>query len=60
MVNEVSETKWEFNSSKRNFEFSITVLYEDMSAQLYEQRFNLTLDDGLHMMVKNYAEPELV
>lgn len=60
MVNEVCETKWTFDSQKRNFEFPINLKYEDMSAQLYEQTFILTLDDRLHIMVKNYAEPQLV
>ena len=42
MVNEKCETKWSFDSSERKFEFSINLKYEDMSAQLYEQRFEIT------------------
>lgn len=60
MINESCETTWIFNSSKRNFDFSIIVKFEDMSAQLYEQTFKFTLDDGFHMVVKNYAEPKLI
>jgi len=60
MVNELCETKWKFDSPKRDFQFSITVKFEDMSAQLYQQTFILTLDSRLHIMVTNYAEPELV
>lgn len=60
MVNEICETKWRFNSDKRNFEFSINIEFEDMSAQMYQQTFVLTLDESLHIMVKNYAEPELI
>lgn len=60
MVNELCETKWKFDSPKRGFQFSITVKFEDMSAQLYQQTFILTLDSRLHIMVTNYAEPELV
>lgn len=60
MVNELCETKWKFDSPKRDFQFSITVKFEDMSAQLYQQTFILTLDSRFHIMVKNYAEPELV
>ena len=60
MVNEVCVTKWRFDSPKRNFEFSITLKYEDMSAQIYKQTFILTLDDNLNLMVTNYAEPHLV
>lgn len=60
MVNELCETKWKFDSPKRDFQFSIIVKFEDMSAQLYQQTFILTLNSGLHIMVTNYAEPELV
>lgn len=60
MVNELCETKWKFDSSKRGFQFSVIVKFEDMSAQLYQQTFILTLDSRLHIMVTNYAEPQLV
>lgn len=60
MVNELCETKWKFDSLKRGFQFSVIVKFEDMSAQLYQQTFILILDSGLHIMVKNYAEPQLV
>lgn len=60
MVNELCETKWKFDSLKRGFQFSVIVKFEDMSAQLYQQTFILILDNGLHIMVKNYAEPQLV
>ena len=60
MINEVCETKWKFDSSERNFEFSVIISFEDMSAQLYEQTFNFTLDDELHVKVKDYAEPKLM
>jgi hypothetical protein len=60
MVNELCETKWKFDSPKRDFQFSIIVKFEDMSAQLYQQTFILTLDSELHIMVMNYAEPKLV
>lgn len=60
MVNELCETKWKFDSPKRDFQFSIIVKFEDMSAQLYQQTFILTLDSELHIMVTNYAEPKLV
>lgn len=60
MINEVCETKWTFDSQDRNFEFSITISFEDMSAQLYEQTFNLILDDKLHIEIKDYAEPKLM
>ena len=60
MVNELCESKWKFDSPKRDFQFSIIVKFEDMSAQLYQQTFILTLDSELHIMVMNYAEPKLV
>lgn len=60
MVDELCETKWTFDSSKRDFMFLITIKFEDMSAQLYQQTFRLTLDSGLNIVVTNYAEPEIV
>lgn len=60
MGNEVCVTKWKFDSPNRDFQFQINVKYEDMSAQLYKQTFIITLDGDFHMVVTNYAEPQLV
>ena len=60
MVNELCETKWRFDSPNRNFQFSLTIRFEDMSERLYQQTFALTLDSKINIMVTNYAEPKLV
>lgn len=59
-VGEECKTEWTFDSRKRNFEFSIIVNFKDMSAQLYQQKFDLIFDDGLHIVVKANEEPQLM
>ena len=60
MVNEICKTKWKFDSSKQDFQFSITVKYEDMCEQLYQQKFEIELDNCLKIKVKNCTKPELI
>lgn len=60
MVGEVCETKWNFDSEKRDFELPVVLHFKDRSARAYKQTICLIIDSRLHITVRNNQEPELI